>query len=99
MSNGWVGATDQILLDVGPLGCRVSGGHGHADLLSIQASFRGQPYIVDPGTFTYAPDEGWRSYYRSTAAHSTIELDQVGQAVPHGAFGWGSHPRAHPGRW
>ena len=99
MRTGWGSEADQIILDVGPLGSRVSGGHGHADLLSIQASFRGEPYIVDPGTFTYAPDEGWRSYYRSTAAHSTVELDQLGQAVPHGAFGWVSRPRAQLVRW
>jgi hypothetical protein len=95
----WGSEADQIIFDVGPLGCPVSGGHGHADLLSIQASFRGQPYIVDPGTFSYTRDEGWRSYYRNTAAHSTVELDQVGQAVPHRAFGWVSRPRAQLIRW
>ena len=99
MRTDWGSQADQIILDVGPLGCRVSGGHGHADLLSIQASFWGQPYIVDPGTFSYAPDEGWRSYYRSTAAHSTVEVDQVGQAEPRGAFGWVSRPRAQLIRW
>ncbi len=99
MRTNWGSEADQIILDVGPLGCPVSGGHGHADLLSIQASFRGQPYIVDPGTFRYTPDDGWRSYYRSTAAHSTVEVDQVGQAAPHGAFGWVSRPRAQLIRW
>jgi hypothetical protein len=99
MRTNWGNEADQIILDVGPLGCPVSGGHGHADLLSIQASFRGQPYIVDPGTFSYTPDEGWRGYYRSTAAHSTVEIDQVGQAVPRGAFGWVSRPRAQLIRW
>jgi hypothetical protein len=99
MRTTWGPEADQIIFDVGPLGCRVSGGHGHADLLSIQASFRGQPYLVDPGTFSYAPDEGWRDYYRSTAAHSTVEIDQLGQAVPRGAFGWVSRPRAHLTRW
>jgi Heparinase II/III-like protein/Heparinase II/III N-terminus len=99
MRSNWGSEADQIILDVGPLGCRVSAGHGHADLLSIQASFRGQPYIVDPGTFRYSPDEGWRSYYRSTAAHSTVEIDQVGQAVPHGVFGWVTRPRAQIIRW
>jgi hypothetical protein len=28
-----------------------------------------------------------------------VELDQVGQAVPHGAFGWVSRPRAQLIRW
>ncbi|HTC23148.1 MAG TPA: alginate lyase family protein [Gemmatimonadales bacterium] len=94
MRTGWDSEADQVILDGGPLGCRVSGGHGHADLLTIEASFRGQPYIVDPGTFRYTADEGWRGYYRGTAAHSTIEIDEVGQAVPRGPFGWVSRPRA-----
>ncbi len=99
MRTDWGSEADQIILDVGTLGCHVSGGHGHADLLSIQASFRGQPYIVDPGTFRYTPEEGWRSYYRSTAAHSTVEIDQLGQAAPQGPFGWVSRPRAQLIRW
>jgi hypothetical protein len=99
MRTGWGREADQVILDGGPLGCRVSGGHGHADLLSLEASFRGQPYIVDPGTFRYTADEGWRSYYRGTEAHSTIEIDEVGQAVPRGPFGWVSRPRAQIIRW
>jgi hypothetical protein len=99
MRSGWGGEADQIILDVGPLGCHVTGGHGHADLLSIQASFGGQPYIVDPGTYRYTADDGWRGYYRSTAAHSTVQVDQVGQAEPSGAFGWATRPRAHLIRW
>jgi hypothetical protein len=99
MRSDWGSGGDQIIFDVGPLGCRISGGHGHADLLSIQASFRGQPYIVDPGTYGYTADEGWRGHYRGTAAHSTVEIDQVGQAEPRGAFGWVSRPRAHVIAW
>jgi hypothetical protein len=99
MRTGWTNESDQVILDAGPLGCRVSGGHGHADLLSIEASFRGQPYIVDPGTFRYTADEGWRSYYRGSAAHSTVEIDAVGHAVPRGPFGWVSRPGAHIIRW
>jgi len=99
MRTGWDRKADQVILDGGPLGCRVSGGHGHADLLSVEASFRGQPYIVDPGTFRYTADEGWRSYYRGTGAHSTVEIDDVGQAVPRGPFGWVSRPRARITRW
>jgi hypothetical protein len=99
MRTGWTNEADQVILDGGPLGCHVSGGHGHADLLSVEASFRGEPYIVDPGTFRYTADEGWRSYYRGTAAHSTVEIDEVGQAVPNGPFGWVSRPRAQITRW
>lgn len=99
MRSGWGSEDDQIIFDGGPLGCRVSGGHGHADLMSIQASFRGQPYLVDPGTYCYTADEAWRAYYRGSAAHSTVEIDDLGQAVPNGVFGWVTRPKAQLIRW
>ena len=99
MRTGWDPDADHVILDGGPLGCRFSGGHGHADLLSVEASFRGQPYIVDPGTFRYTADEGWRSHYRSTAAHSTVEIDDVSQAIPDGPFRWAGRPDAQVIRW
>ena len=39
----------QAIVDIGPIGCPVSGGHGHADLLSIQCSIFGEPCLVDAG--------------------------------------------------
>ena len=99
LRSDWGPEADHIIFDVGPLGCRISGGHGHADLLSLQCSFRGQPYVVDPGTFRYGADSGWRSHYRGTAAHSTVDIDGAGQAVPRGPFQWASRPAASLVRW
>ena len=99
MRTGWQRDADQVIFDVGPLGCPTSAGHGHADLLSVQCSFGGQPYVVDPGTFRYSGNEGWRAHFRSTAAHSTVEVDGIGQATPTGPFRWDGHPRARLLRW
>ena len=99
MRGGWDRDADQVIFDVGPLGCHVTGAHGHADLLSVQASFGGYPYIVDPGTFRYTGHEGWRGYYRGTSAHSTVDVDGAGQAVPRGPFGWMSRPDARLVHW
>jgi hypothetical protein len=99
MRSGWDREADQVILDVGPLGCHVTGAHGHADLLSVQASFGGHPYIVDAGTFRYTGDEGERGYYRGTSAHSTVDVDGAGQAVPRGPFGWTSRPAAYLVHW
>jgi hypothetical protein len=99
MRSDWGREADQIIFDVGPLGCRFSGGHGHADLLSLQCSFRGQPYVIDPGTFRYGADDGWRDHYRATAAHSTVDIDGAGQAVPRGPFRWASRPAARLAHW
>src|SRR5262249_34221728 len=70
----WREDSDHVILDTGPLGCPYSSGHGHADLLAVQCTFRGRSYVVDPGTFRYTADQGWRSYFRGTGAHSTVEV-------------------------
>jgi hypothetical protein len=99
LRTSWREDADQVILDAGPLGCPYSSGHGHADLLAIQCAFRGRGYVVDPGTFGYTNDPGWRSYFRGTAAHSTIEVDGRGQATPRGPFAWNARPRARLLGW
>src|SRR5262245_45111108 len=99
MRSGWGERDHQIIFDAGPLGCPVSAGHGHADLLSIQCSFWGTPYLVDPGTFGYRADLPWRDVLRSTAAHSTVTVDGESQAMPAGPFAWQSRPPARLLNW
>ena len=99
MRSGWGERDHQIIFDAGPLGCTVSAGHGHADLLSIQGSFWGTPYLVDPGTFCYRADLPWRDVLRGTASHNTVTIDGEGQAAPAGPFAWQSRPTARLLRW
>jgi len=98
MRSTWERDSHQLILDAGPLGCHVSGGHGHADLLGIQCAVFGEPCIVDPGTYSYA-DPRWRSYFRGTAAHSTVRVDDLNQADPAGPFKWQRRPSARLRRW
>ncbi len=83
-----------LIFDVGPLGGPRSSGHGHADLLSVQLTAFGEPYVVDPGTFGYTADADLRKYFRGSAAHSTIRVDEAEQADPDGVFGWSTLPQA-----
>jgi hypothetical protein len=99
MRDGWGSRGHQLIFDVGPLGCPVSAGHGHADLLSLQCSVFGEPVIVDPGTYCYQGEPGWRDRFRGTAFHSTVTIDGAGQATPEGPFGWKERPRARLRRW
>jgi len=98
MRTGWDRDAHQMIVDVGAIGCPVSGAHGHADLLSLQCSVFGEPVIVDPGTHCYG-DSRWRDFFRSTAAHSTILVDGVSQAEPAGSFGWHRRPRVRLREW
>lgn len=99
MRSGWHELAHQLILDAGPLGCEVSGGHGHADLLSVQISAFGEPFVVDPGTGCYTHDPEWRNYFRSSQAHSTLTVDGRGQADPSGPFSWKERPRASLRFW
>ena len=55
------------------------GSHGHNDALSIEVSVNGLPFIVDPGSFVYNQDITARHLFRSTAYHSTVQVDDEEQ--------------------
>ena len=99
MRSGWEADAHHLVFEAGPLGCPVSGGHGHADLLGIECSVFGTPCIVDPGTGSYRTDSPWRNFFRSAAAHSTVVVDGVEPAEPAGPFAWRSRPRGRFLRW
>lgn len=99
MRSGWERHAHQLLFDTGPLGCRVSGGHGHADLLGIQCSAFGHAQLVDPGTYCYTGNPHWRDHFRGSAAHNTVVVDRKSQAVPVGPFSWQRRPTAQLQAW
>lgn len=66
-----------LIFDCGPLG---DGGHGHYDLLSVEAAAGGRRLLVDPGRYTYAEAEpNLRRWFKGTAAHNTITVDRRDQ--------------------
>lgn len=100
MRSHWGRDAHHMIIDTGPLGCVVSGGHGHADLLAVQCSVFGEPCIVDAGTCCYRADSPWRNHFRGTGAHSTVTVDGRDQARPAGPFAWaGARPAARLHRW
>jgi hypothetical protein len=72
------------------------GGHSHNDKLGIEIHAAGQPLIVDTGTFCYTSDPDSRNAFRSTAAHSTVQVDREEQnRIPEGRlFALPDHARA-----
>ena len=77
--------------DGGPHGYLKIAAHAHADALSVEVRYGGVDVLADPGTFCYHGDRAWRSYFRSTIAHNTIELDGVSQSAEGGPFLWIRH--------
>lgn len=83
-----------IRCDHGPLGYLATAAHGHADALAIEVRRGGVDVLADPGTYCYHGEPRWRSYFRSTRAHNTLEVDGEDQSPQAGAFLWLRHARA-----
>ena len=49
--------------------------HKHADDLNVLYNLKGQPLLVDPGTYVYQYDHPHRMYCESTRGHNTVEID------------------------
>lgn len=68
-----------LLFNASGSGANGRGSHGHNDALSIEVSACGTAFIVDPGSYVYTADLHERHRFRSTAYHSTVEVDGVEQ--------------------
>ncbi len=83
----------RLVADAGPLGYLAIAAHGHADALAFTLSVGGQPMLVDPGTFSYSAMP-WRQYFRGTAGHNTVVVDDRDQSEFGGSFLWLEHANA-----
>ncbi len=68
-----------LLVNASDSGVNGRGSHGHNDALSIEVSACGTAFIVDPGSFVYTADLSERHLFRSTAYHSTVQVDGAEQ--------------------
>ena len=80
--------------DGGPHGFLSIAAHAHADALSMEVRHDGVDILADPGTYCYHGEPAWREWFRSTAAHNTVEVAGVSQSESGGPFLWITHPRA-----
>ncbi len=79
------GESFSVFGDAGDIGPEYQPGHGHCDTLSFELFAHGKPIIVDTGVSTY--NEGKRRYFeRGTAAHNTVQVEDMEQSEIWGAF-------------
>jgi len=64
-----------VFIDCANVGMRGIGGHGHNDILSFELVLDGVPLVTDCGAYLYTASREWRNRFRSTAFHSTIQID------------------------
>ena len=66
---------DHLFVDSGPVGLAGRGGHGHNDALSFELALDGIALVTDSGSYVYTADAVARNAFRSTAYHSTPQVD------------------------
>lgn len=82
------GRRTMLAFDHGPLGFLSIAAHGHADALALWLHVDGRPVIVDSGTYLYSGGGKVRAWLRSSAAHSTLTIDEQSQSLVSSAFNW-----------
>lgn len=75
MRSGWSADAGYVVFDTGPYG----GPHGHEDKLSFELFAGRVPFIVDVGSYTYQPDDPYRSYFVGSDGHNTVVVDGQSQ--------------------
>ena len=74
----------KLIVDAGRPGPAYIPGHAHCDAMSFELFKAGKPVIVNCGTYAYQCKE--RSFFRSTAAHNTVMVNDTEQSQCWGAF-------------
>ena len=74
----------KLIVDAGQPGPKYIPGHAHCDAMSYELFREGKPIIVNCGTYAYQCKE--RAFFRSTAAHNTVMVNNIEQSQCWGAF-------------
>ena len=98
MRDGWTADSNYLLFDCGPHGTD-NCGHAHADALSFELAVNGRTILVDPGTYTYTGSKELRDWFRSSAAHNTLTVDNESSSVSDGPFSWKTIARSECSSW
>lgn len=76
----WTGRNWEMFLDVGNPGPKYQPGHAHCDMLSFVLNVEGIQVFVDTGVSVYGEDSKIRQKERSTAAHNTVQIENLEQS-------------------
>lgn len=88
----------QLVMNCGYVGAQ-SGGHGHADSLSVTLRSRERDLLIDPGTCEYVGEGNDRNVFRGTAMHNTLRVDGLDQSEPASLFSWQRLTQSKVKRW
>jgi len=80
-----------VVVDAGAFGVG-TGGHSHSDTLSLVVRLGREEILVDSGTYTYNRSIRERNWFRGSAAHNTVRVDERDQATCVNPFRWTDTP-------
>ncbi|MFK7813236.1 MAG: alginate lyase family protein [Maribacter sp.] len=86
--------SNYFITDVGEVGMKGRGGHGHNDLFAFEFMLNGQDFIVDAGCYTYTGDLALKNEMKSSAYHNILTVD--GEEIAPLIGNWGIANIANP---
>ncbi len=97
--DGWTPHSDYAFFKCGTFGWGGNGfcAHSHCDLLAFELEIGGVAIVLDSGTYAYHGP--WRDWFRLSAAHNVLMVDDRDQAIPLEYFGWERVPQAECALW
>ena len=64
----------------------IGSGHGHSDLGHISLYYKGEPFLIDSGRYTYVEEDKVREYFKSAYAHNVSIIDNKPACVSKGSW-------------
>ncbi len=83
-----------FVTDIGEVGMKGRGGHGHNDLFAFELMLDGHDFIVDAGCYTYTGDLELKNKMKSSAYHNILTVD--GEEIAPLIGNWGIADIAKP---
>ena len=87
LRSSWREDANYTYLHCGPLGSA----HGHGDLTHLCLYYRGVPFLVDSGRYSYREEEPLRMALKEAGAHNVRVVDGCPQAVADGSWSYASY--------
>lgn len=81
-----------ISYDFGHTGLSPLAAHGHSDILTFNLRYKDKDFFIDPGTYQFDQQQIWRNYFKSSAAHNILTINDKNQVENLGPFLWGKEP-------
>jgi hypothetical protein len=71
------GKNIDVFVEAGEIGRQGQGAPGHSDIFTFDLFYKGQQFIVDPGTYSIFADPDLRNRLRSIKYHNSVYIDDM----------------------